>query len=81
MGEKVMNLLVILATLAVLFFCVATQASASIDEDLKDSKLAIEFEVAIYKLDGEIIYTFWKIDEWLEYIRKQLDGVINADEL
>ena len=81
MGEKLMNILVIIATLAVIFFCVATQASASIDADLKDASIIIEDEVKIYKLDGEVVWTFWKIDEWLEYLKRQLSDTIKADEL
>jgi hypothetical protein len=81
MGEKLMNILVIIAALAVIFFCAATQAGASIDNDLKDASIIIEDEVKIYILDGEVVWTFWKIDEWLEYIKRQLSDTINADEL
>ena len=72
MGEKLMNVLVIVATLAVLFFCVATQANASIDTDIKDASLVIEDEVKIYQLDGDIIWTFWKLEEYLEYLERML---------
>jgi hypothetical protein len=82
MGEKLMNGLVVFAVAAVIFFCCCIgSAYASIDEDLKNSRMAIEFEVAVHGLDGDIIWSFYKIDEWLEYIKRQLQPTINADEL
>jgi len=74
MIEKLFKIIIISAIVtSCMLMGIVAISHASIDSDLKDASIVIKDEVKIYRLDGQVVWTFWRLEEYLKYLKSLIE--------